>query len=118
MTSSIESVREYYRLVDAHDVDGLVALFAPDAVYRRPGYEPLEGHEALRAFYENDRVIDSGAPTVEREGVGEDSVAVHGRFEGTLRDGSSASLRFADFYTFDAQGRFATRDTFFFAPMV
>lgn len=118
MTSPIESVREYYRLVDAHDVHGLVALFAPNAVYRRPGYDPLEGHAALQAFYENDRVIESGAHTVEHEVVDGDSVAVHGRFEGTLRDGSSASLRFADFYTVDADGLFATRDTFFFAPLV
>ncbi|GAB48854.1 nuclear transport factor 2 family protein [Mobilicoccus pelagius] len=118
MTSPIESVREYYRLVDADDVDGLVALFAPDAVYCRPGYEPLVGHGPLRAFYEGERVIESGTHTVEREVVDEGGIAVHGRFEGTLRDGSSASLRFADFYTFDARGRFATRDTFFFAPLV
>ena len=118
MRTPIDSVHEYHRLVDAHDVEGLVALFAPDAVYRRPGYEPLAGRAALRAFYENDRVIASGAHTVEHEVVDGDSVAVHGRFEGTLRDGSSASLRFADFYTVDAEGLFATRDTFFFAPLV
>ncbi|WP_040155409.1 nuclear transport factor 2 family protein [Mobilicoccus massiliensis] len=118
MTVDATRVETYYRLVDADDVDGLVELFAPDSVYRRPGYEPLVGHDALRAFYEGERVIESGTHTVDHTVVGEDSVAVHGRFEGTLRDGSSASLRFADFYTFDDDGRFATRDTFFFAPLV
>ncbi|MDO5627380.1 MAG: nuclear transport factor 2 family protein [Mobilicoccus sp.] len=114
----VSRVERYYRLVDADDVDGLVDLFAPDAVYRRPGYEPLVGHDALRAFYEGDRVIESGAHTVDHTVVGEESVAVHGRFEGVLRDGSSASLRFADFFTFAPNGAFATRDTFFFAPLV
>ncbi|WP_312720806.1 nuclear transport factor 2 family protein [Mobilicoccus sp.] len=118
MTVDAARVETYYRLVDAHDVDGLVDLFAADAVYRRPGYDPLEGHEALRAFYTAERVIESGTHTLDHRVVGEDSVAVHGRFEGRLRDGSSASLRFADFYTFAPDGRFATRDTFFFAPLV
>lgn len=113
-----DRVTTYYRLVDENDVDGLVDLFAPGAVYRRPGYEPLEGHAALRAFYEGDRVIESGVHTLEEMVVGAEAVAVHGRFEGRLKDGSEASLRFADFYTFASDGRFATRDTFFFAPLV
>ena len=41
-------VRRYYACVDAGDVDGLVALFQPDAVYRRPGYPPMHGHGDLR----------------------------------------------------------------------
>ncbi len=113
-----DRVERYYRLVDADDVDGLLDLFAPEAVYCRPGYEPFVGRDALRAFYEGDRVIESGRHTVDHTVVGPESVAVHGRFEGTLRDGSTASLRFADFFTFADDGRFATRDTFFFAPLV
>jgi hypothetical protein len=33
-------------------------------------------------------------------------------------DGSEVDLRFADFFTLDAEGRFTERETFFFAPMV
>lgn len=113
-----QAVHRYYTLVDSGDVDGLVGLFAPQAVYRRPGYEPLVGRDDLRAFYQGERVIDSGVHSVEQTVVGEDAVAVHGTFEGVLKDGSKTSLRFADFYTFDADGRFASRDTFFFAPLV
>ena len=118
-----ETVARYYETVDAGDVEGVLALFTEDAVYARPGYAPFEGHEALRAFYAGDRVIESGRHTVEHmvvqdDGAAEPRVAVHGRFEGRLKDGSDASLRFADFYTFAADGRFASRDTFFFAPLV
>lgn len=111
-------VRRYYELVDADDVAGLVALFAPEAVYRRPGYEPLRGRAALTAFYSGTRVIASGRHTVETEVVGPGGVAVNGTFEGTLKDGSARRLRWADFYTFTPEGLVATRDTFFFAPMV
>lgn len=111
-------VHRYYQLVDAGEIDELVALFAPNAVYRRPGYAPLVGREALRAFYEGERIIEHGRHEVDQTVLGEDAVAVHGRFEGRLKDGSAASLRFADFYTFDVDGLFATRDTFFFAPLV
>lgn len=40
--------REYYALVDADDVDGVLSWFAEDAVYHRPGYAPLAGQDALR----------------------------------------------------------------------
>lgn len=36
---------------DAHDADGLALLFAPDGVLQRPGGEPLNGREAIRAAY-------------------------------------------------------------------
>lgn len=111
-------VRRYYTLVDAHDVDGLLDLFAPDAVYHRPGYEPLVGREELERFYSTDRVIASGEHTVRTLVTDGDQVAAHGEFAGTLKDGSPVSLRFADFFTVGADGRFARRDTFFFSAMV
>lgn len=118
MTADARAVERYYRLVDENEVDALIDLFAPDAVYRRPGYEPLHGRDALRSFYSGERVIASGRHEVDALVADADTVAVHGRFVGVLKDGSDACLRFADFYTFDEQGRFATRDTFFFAPLV
>lgn len=111
-------VRRYYSLVDADDVPGLVALFAPDAVYSRPGYEPIRGRAELTAFYSGTRVIASGRHTITTAVADSDGVAVNGTFEGTLRDGSARALRWADFYTFDDDGLVRTRDTFFFAPMV
>lgn len=117
---NLATVRRYYALVDADDIAGLVGLFAPDAVYARPGYEPLRGHAELTAFYAGTRVIASGRHTIESEVVGScgGEIAVHGRFDGVLRDGTPRELRCADFYTFTPEGLFATRDTFFFAPLV
>lgn len=115
---NLESVHSYYRAVDSDDVETLLDLFAADAVYCRPGYQPLRGRAEIEAFYRGTRVIASGAHTLTTEVVGEGAIAVNGTFNGVLKDGSTQQLRFADFFTFDDQGRFATRDTFFFAPMV
>src|SRR5829696_2984426 len=100
---SVETVHRYYQLVDQGDVPALVSLFTPDATYHRPGYEPLVGHEGLTRFYGQDRVIKEGAHTV--------STVV-------ADDGREVGLRFADFFTVTAEGRFSRRDTFFFAPLV
>lgn len=111
-------VGRYYELVDAGDVPGLVGLFTPDATYHRPGYDPLVGHEGLTAFYDGARVIREGRHTLSRVVATGGDVAVHGEFHGVLRDGAEVSLRFADFFQLAPDGRFARRDTFFFAPMV
>ncbi|MEU5976474.1 nuclear transport factor 2 family protein [Streptomyces sp. NPDC047315] len=111
-------VRRYYRLVDAGDVPALVALFTPDACYRRPGYRPLVGHTELERFYLNQRVIRKGVHTLSTVVATDDEIAVHGRFRGVLRNGGEVELRFADFFRMAPQGRIASRDTFFFVPAV
>lgn len=118
--SAEAAVRAYYQAVDADDIETLIGLFATEATYERPGYEPFVGHEALRAFYTGDRVIESGAHTLDAVVVNAtgEQVAVHGRFEGTLKDGSAAAVRFADFYVLDAEARFAQRTTFFHTAAV
>ena len=79
-TTAPAPVTRYYDLVDANDVDGLVALFTPDATYERPGYEPMRGHSGLTAFYSGERIIASGAHTLTHTVVDGDEVAVQGRF--------------------------------------
>ncbi|MEU5302978.1 nuclear transport factor 2 family protein [Streptomyces noursei] len=112
-------VREYYRLVDAADVPGLIALFTEDAVYRRPGYPPMRGHQGLRAFYTGERIIARGRHTVTSLLVEGERSAVTGVFEGVLKDGSEVSLEFADFFVHrDDDQCFRQRDTYFFAPLV
>ncbi|MGV9270180.1 nuclear transport factor 2 family protein [Kitasatospora sp. NPDC003701] len=112
------TVRHYYELVDASDIEGLLDLFAPDAVYHRPGYPPLIGRAELECFYGADRVIAEGTHSLRTVVVSDDQVAVQGEFSGTLKDGSRVTLRFADFFALREDGRFARRDTFFFSPMV
>lgn len=114
----LSRIRAYYTSVDAGDVESLLALFAPDARYHRPGYEPLVGHTALRRFYQGERIIAEGTHTLTETVVDGDRAAVHGEFHGLLRTGERVDLRFADFFTLTSELTFATRDTFFFTPLV
>jgi steroid delta-isomerase len=114
----VSAVRRYYQLVDADDVTGLIDLFAPDARYHRPGYEPLNGRAELERFYRGERVIASGAHTITAIVAAGLDVAVQGKFKGVLRDGHEVSLRFADFFSFGPDNLFAKRDTYFFSPLV
>jgi ketosteroid isomerase-like protein len=111
-------VQRYYELVDDGDIPGLLDLFAPDAVYERPGYPPMTGRAELDAFYSGERVIDSGKHTLREIVAGSDVVAVHGDFTGRLKDGTEVTVRFADFFAFGTDGRFRRRDTYFFSPSV
>ncbi|MFI7672827.1 nuclear transport factor 2 family protein [Actinophytocola sp. NPDC049390] len=112
------AVRRYYELVDQGDVDGLVALFDPEAVYHRPGYPPLCGKEELLRFYSSQRVIKEGKHTVGTLVANGAEVAVHGEFHGTLHSGETVEARFADFFRCHPDGTFARRDTFFFVPLI
>ena len=37
---------------EQRDLDGVMVLIAPNAVFQPPGYLPIVGHEAIREFYE------------------------------------------------------------------
>lgn len=118
MTPIADRVHRYYSLVDDGDVQGVVGLFARDAVYRRPGYAPIIGQDGLDAFYRSERVIVSGCHTVHRLIAGLHEAAVEGEFRGRLKDGSEVDLRFADFFRLDKNLFFDVRNTYFFSPLV
>lgn len=111
-------VRSYYERVDADDVDGILALFSPDAVYRRPGYEPMRGRGELESFYRNERIIERGTHTVTTVTEQLPRVAVSGEFTGMLKNGRQVTLEFADFFTIGSDDLFIRRDTYFYAPLV
>lgn len=46
-----EIVREWIRRFNAGDVDGLAALYAPDAVNHQVVTEPLRGRDAIRELF-------------------------------------------------------------------
>ena len=49
---------DYMAAVSAHDLDTLMALFAPDAEQQEPvGTPPNLGHEAIRGFFEASRQV-------------------------------------------------------------
>lgn len=112
------AVRSYYDMVDLGDVEGLLHLFCEDAVYRRPGYAPLVGRRALRAFYSSERMIDHGKHELTELVAEAGKVAVRGTFSGELKDRRTVEVEFADFFVIEPSGQFSRRDTFFFVPSV
>jgi len=117
-TAATANARRFYDCVDAGDVPGLAALFAPESSYHRPGYEPFPGPEGVARFYTEHRVIRSGRHSLTTVLATGRDVAVRGEFHGELHDGSPVDLRFADFFQAGPDGRFTRRETFFFAPLV
>ena len=114
----VDATHRYYRAVDASDLEGVLAWFAEDGVYHRPGYEPMRGQAALRAFYGGERVIESGSHQLDQILVDGSSVAVRGVFTGRLKDGSQVQVGFADFIDYDGDGRARQRRSYFDTPTV
>jgi ketosteroid isomerase-like protein len=110
-------ITELFRRVDARDFDALRESFTDDAVYERPGYDPLVGRDRVLHFYREERVIASGKHELEKIVVEGPTGACFGRFVGLHKNGSAIDERFADVYTFQ-DGRIKTRRSYFFRPAV
>lgn len=117
MVDLAEPVRRYYSTVDTAGADEVVALFTQDAVYRRPGYEPLRGRAELARFYGGVRVIASGRHTLDELVIEGARAAVRGQFRGVLRVGSQVQVGFADFMRFEGE-LIAERTTYFYTPAI
>jgi len=106
-----ETVREYYQRIDAGDHDGLLALFAADVTYERPGQGAIEGIDDLERFYRHERPLSEGDHDLQAVVVDGDTAAVRGRFTGRQGD-RRVAFGFADFHTFDDDGLIAHRVTY------
>ncbi|MDZ7746930.1 MAG: nuclear transport factor 2 family protein [Halobacteriales archaeon] len=106
-----QRIRDYYDYIDAEDLDSVFALFADDIVYHRPGQPSLDGMDAFKQFYREDRPLSEGEHTVESLTIGENTVAVRGRFEGK-QDGERVAFGFADHHRFDDEGQITERWTY------
>ncbi|KPN32011.1 ketosteroid isomerase-related protein [Halolamina pelagica] len=104
------TARRYYDLVDAGDYGDLVALFTEDVVYERPGQASIEGRDALRTFYEEQRPLSEGTHELHAVVPDGTTVAVRGTFRGE-QDGDAVEIGFADFHEF-ADDRIARRYTY------
>lgn len=93
-------MHRYYELVDAGDLEGLLALFHPEVRYERGGRPPIEGIHALRRFYEGERIIREGRHQLDAVLVEGDQVAVRGVFRGVLKTGEEVTVHFTDFHHF------------------
>lgn len=110
-------VQRLFEIIDGRDFGALGEVFAPDAVYERPGYAALEGLERLTTFYRDERIILSGQHQVEDIASGEGVVISRGVFKGKSRDGTDLNERFADVYRVSG-GKIIHRTTYFFRAAI
>lgn len=110
-------VHDLFRVVDGRKWDDLAQVFAEDAVYERPGYEPLLGLERIRYFYEHERIIADGRHLVDHVTGAPGAAACWGRFRGVSRTGEPLDEGFADTYVV-RDGRIAHRRTYFWRPAI
>ena len=106
------TLRRYAECVTASDVDGIVALYAPDASIEIPvGSGPRRGLDAIRAFYRENEL----AETLEITGpvcaaAGEAAVPMRARIR---RDGRLWEIDVIDVVGFDPRGRLTSLRAFF-----
>ena len=110
-------IARYYDLVDKRDYESLLALFSNDCIYNRPGYEPLLGKARLAAFYDKERVIESGTHSLHLLLAQENVVATAGKFAGALKSGEDVSVGFAETFEF-RDDVIQERTTYFYRPAV
>lgn len=105
-------VAEYYRHVDAMDIDWLIGLFAVDAVYHRADVT-YTGLPAIAKFFRDERKI-RGRHTLEKMWLDAASrgVVVTGQFDGQGISGDPRSVGFADVWHFNDAALVVRRQTY------
>lgn len=111
-------VRRCYELVDENRLEDLLSLFSEDTIYRRPGYEPLQGKGVLRHFYSVEREIYEGQHHIHQIMIDGRSVAVEGHFVGLLKSGIGVTVRFAEFFQLSQEKLIARHETYFYVPSI
>ncbi|MCY1275993.1 Steroid Delta-isomerase [compost metagenome] len=102
-----ETMARYVELVDACDIDGIVALYAADATVEDPiGSPPHVGVEAIGRFYReglgraNARARRTGPVSASHAGSGAVPFCVD-----LVWNGAPCSIQVIDVMEFDAEGR-------------
>jgi steroid delta-isomerase len=106
------TLERYAACVSASDIDGIVALYAPDAWIEIPvGSGARFGIDAIRAFYSENELAEhleiSGAVCA---AAGEAAVAMRARIR---RDGRLHEIDVIDVVSFDPQARLTSLRAFF-----
>ena len=91
----------YFRCIRGKDVDGLVALYAEDAVVTFPNGMQLSGSQAIREFQTKLFSGSAPYPTPGARIAGENAIAVE--IEARLADGSVRNT--ANFFYVNEAGR-------------
>ena len=105
-----QRIAAYYGQIDAHDIDAILALFAPEAVYERAG-KAYEGKERISRFFREERLIRGRHEVSEIWQVPGHVIAV-GAFIGQGAAGDPRHVGFADVWTFGPADEVTKRRTY------
>jgi len=94
--------RNYYRSINAKDVEGVLSLFAEDAVFNLPDGRVVSGKDALRQMYMH--VFAQGGPQPQPVNIVANEMHAAAQIEVTLADG--AKLHMASFFAMGAGDTF------------
>jgi len=102
-------VNDYFDAICKLDCEAWIATFAANAVSHEPGNPPLEGHDALRAFFNG---VAGGFETIEMRPqqifvVGNEA-GVKWSASGLGKTGRQAKFEGIDIFTFNDDGKIQT----------
>lgn len=108
----IAYVRTYFERMTASDIDGIVALFRPDAHVVSPFLGTMN---AAEFFAKLGSASAASKLTVFDVLLGENgnSAAAHFEYDWTLRNGDQIVFQGVDYFTFAEDGRFASMSIFY-----
>lgn len=104
-----KAVNDYFDAICSLDCEAWIATFAADAVSHEPGSRPLEGHDALRAFFNG---VAGGFETIEMRPqqifvVGNEA-GVKWSASGLGKTGRQAKFEGIDIFTLNGDGKIQT----------
>lgn len=108
----ITYVRNYFKLLTASDIDGIISLFAPEAQV----VSPFLGKMNVADFFAKLGSASAASKlTVFDVLLGEngDSAAAHFEYDWTLKSGDQIVFQGVDYFKFGADGRFASMSIFY-----
>lgn len=111
LTNSLRStLLTYYSLVDSESIDEVLRLFSEDATYMRCE-SFYKGIAEIERFYKEERKI-RGAHDIKYLWVVGKIGIVEGTFSGRGADANPKHVGFADFFTFNQDGKISDRRTY------
>ncbi|WP_424984979.1 nuclear transport factor 2 family protein [Microbulbifer sp. S227A] len=110
--AQIAQIRQYFELLTASDIDGIVGLFENEAYVNSPFLGKLNASEFFGRLNE---ASTANKLTVFDVLLGEngDSAAAHFEYDWTLKTGDKIVFQGVDYFRFGADGRFASMSIFY-----
>lgn len=102
-TAARSAAEAYVERVNQRDLDGLVALFAPDALLLAAGGQSAQGHDQIRAFYES--MVLPAAPQVRAVSFVQQDTTCVMELEATTAAAPGVTSQLIDVVTVRGDGR-------------